>query len=183
MKKNFLVVIMLLIFIKLSAQENAFTISGGYSFANIEDSDEKGTGFRINGLYEYIPHAGNFAHGFAISYIGLSAEGTLFAEPVTYKINSWPFYYAPKFMFGTEKFKGYIKGVLGTQFASFKREGNLTTLEDHDFGFYGGGGGGIKLILGDKLFIHAEYEIAWASNAWYGDGWINSAMGGIGIQF
>jgi len=172
-----------LISLKLSAQENAFTISGGYSFANIEDSEEQGTGFRINGLYEYIPQGGNFAHGVAFSYIGLSAEETLIAETVTYKINSFPLYYAPKFMFGTEKIKGYIKGALGTQVAYLKREGTLTTLEDHDFGFYGGGGGGIKLLLGEKLFIHAEYEIAWASNSWYKDGWMNTAMGGIGIRF
>jgi hypothetical protein len=39
------------------------------------------------------------------------------------------------------------------------------------------------LFLSEKLFINAEYEIAWASNNWYSDGWINTAGGGIGFKF
>jgi hypothetical protein len=37
--------------------------------------------------------------------------------------------------------------------------------------------------LVEKLFIKAEYEIAWVSNSWYEDGWLNSAMIGLGIKF
>jgi hypothetical protein len=39
------------------------------------------------------------------------------------------------------------------------------------------------LFLKENFFINAEYEIAWASNSYYKDGWINSAMGGIGFRF
>ena len=35
----------------------------------------------------------------------------------------------------------------------------------------------------ENIFINAEYEIAWASNSLYKDGWMNTAMGGIGFKF
>jgi hypothetical protein len=73
--------------------------------------------------------------------------------------------------------------VLGTQYASLKREGPLGSLSDNDFGFYGGGGAGIMIFLKENIFINAEYEIAWASNSFYKDGWMNSAMGGLGFKF
>jgi hypothetical protein len=39
------------------------------------------------------------------------------------------------------------------------------------------------LGLGEKLFLNAEYEIAYVSNSFYDDGWLNSVMFGLGIKF
>jgi hypothetical protein len=39
------------------------------------------------------------------------------------------------------------------------------------------------LNLGEKAFITAEYEWAYMSNSFYRDGFINSAMAGIGFKF
>jgi hypothetical protein len=72
--------------------------------------------------------------------------------------------------------------VVGIQISGLNKEG-LINLSDTDFGFYGGGGGGIMYFIKENIFINAEYEIAWASNGYYKDGWINSAMGGIGLKF
>jgi len=183
MKKYVLFLFLVVFSIKGFSQENMVTLSGGYSFATIEDTDIKATGFRINGLYEFNPMGGMFAHGIAFGYIGLSAtEGILGSQSVDYKINSFPLYYAPKVMFGNEKVKAFVKGALGMQFAGLKKEG-LVNLSDSDFGFYGGGGAGFMFFIKDNIFINGEYEIAWASNSWYKDGWMNSAMGGIGFKF
>ena len=77
MKKNILITFLILLSMKALSQENMVTLSGGYSFANIEDTDIKGTGWRINGLYELNPMGGKFAHGFSFGYIGLTAsDGT-----------------------------------------------------------------------------------------------------------
>ena len=168
--------------IKALSQENGVTISGGYAFANIEDMDEKGTGWRINGLYEFSPADGRFAHGISFGYIGLTATEDEGLQSTESKINSFPFYYAPKFMVGSGKFKGFLKGALGMQLASLKRTG-LVELSDNDLGFYGGGGAGIMVFLKENIFINAEYEIAWASNSFYKDGWMNTAMAGIGFKF
>jgi hypothetical protein len=164
------------------SQENAVTLSGGYSFAKIEDTDVKATGYRINGLYEFNPVSGILAHGISFGYIHISGSETVINQESTSTVNSFPIYYAPKVMFGSEKFKVFIKGALGMQFAWLKREA-LVELKDNDWGFYGGGGGGIMFFLKENIFLNAEYEIARASNSWYNDGWMNTAMGGIGFKF
>jgi len=122
MRKHILIIGLLLISMKTFSQENMVTVSGGYSFANIEDTDEKGTGWRINGLYEYNPTGGIFAHGVSIGYIHLTATDGAGEQEITSKVNSFPIYYAPKVMFGPDKFKVFIKGALGMQIAHLKRE-------------------------------------------------------------
>jgi hypothetical protein len=178
MKRHILITCLILLSVKTFSQQNIVTLSGGYSFANIEDTEVKATGWRINGLYELNPMEGKIAHGFSIGYISLTAT----ESSVTSTINSVPIYYAPKVMFGEKKIKGFIKGAIGTQFASIKREG-LVNLSDNDFGFYGGGGVGIIISINENVFINGEYEIAWASNSYYRDGWISTAGGGIGFKF
>jgi hypothetical protein len=179
MKRYFIISILILASCKVFSQENLGTLSGGYSWANIEDTDEKATGWRINGLYEFNPLEAKFAHGVSIGYINLvSEEGDLKST-----VSSMPVYYAPKLMIGdSEKFKFFVKGALGMQFAWLKREG-IVNLSDNDMGFYLGGGAGAMLFLSESIFINAEYEIAYASNAYYRDGWLNSASGGIGFRF
>jgi len=182
MKKNILIAFFVLASLQAFSQQNVLTFSGGYSFATIEDTDIKGTGYRINGLFEFNPNEGKFAHGFSIGFIGLKAEEAVGQGVQKYTINSLPIYYAPKVMFGSDKVKAFIKGALGMQFASLKKEG-LISLSDNDWGFYGGGGAGVMLFIKSNIFINAEYEIAYASNGWYKDGWMNTAMGGLGFKF
>jgi hypothetical protein len=180
MKKNILIICLILFSFKAFSQENMMTLSGGYASANIEDTDKKGTGWRISGLYEFNPVGGMFAHGISFGYIKLTATETgILGQSINSTINSFPIYYAPKVMFGKEKIKLFINGALGTQYASLKKEG----LSDNDFGFYGGGGAGLMLFLKENIFINAEYQIAWASNNWYKDGWISTVNGGIGFKF
>ena len=182
MKKYIFVLFLTLLSFKALSQENMVTLSGGYSFANIEDSDTKGTGWRINGLYEFSPMAGKFAHGISVGYINLSNSETVQQQTVKNTVGSLPVFYAPKVMFGNGKIKVFIKGALGFQYAWLKREANVE-VNGSDFGFYGGGGAGIMIFIKENIFINGEYEIAWASNSWYKDGWINTAGGGIGFKF
>jgi hypothetical protein len=179
MKRNLILLPILFLSLSAWAQENAFTLGGGYAFATVEDSDTKLSGYRINGLYEFNPAGGKVAHGFSIGYIGMSgSEGNQ-----DIKVNSLPIYYAPKFLFGSDKAKGFLKGALGMQFSSLKREGPLLDLSDSDFGFYGGFGAGGMYLVNEKVFLSAEYEIAWLSNGYYNDGWVNSINAGVGFKF
>jgi hypothetical protein len=163
----------------LAAQENIITLGGGYSWANIENTDVSATGFRINGVYEYNQPGASVAHGVTFSYLTVSStEGDLKS-----KVTSFPIYYSPKIMFGkADKFKVFLKGALGMQFSWLEREG-IVSLNDNDMGFYLGGGAGFMFFLKDNIFINAEYELAWISNSWYRDGLINSATAGIGFRF
>jgi opacity protein-like surface antigen len=165
------------------SQENMITLSGGYVMANIEDNDANGTGFRINALYEYNPGGGKWAHGFSFGYMGLTSETTESLQTVTRDINTWPLYYAPKFLFGSENFKGFIKGAIGWQISSFERTTALTTISDNDSGFLGGGGVGAQYHFNEKIFLTAEYELLWMSNSFYVDEVVNTVSLGLGIKF
>jgi hypothetical protein len=165
----------------LMAQENAITINGGYSFANIEDADLNSTGWRINGTYEFNAMMGKVSHGIALGYISMTAtaEG---AVPRDYTLSSLPVYYMPKYLFGNDKLKGFVKGALGMHFSNYQVSG-VAGLDTEDLGFYGGLGLGGNINLSEKLFINLEYEWAYLSNSYYRDGFVNSAMGGIGFRF
>jgi hypothetical protein len=183
MKKIYLILTLTCITLFGFSQENLISVSGGYSFANIEDTDLKTPGWRINGTYDFNPAGGPWSFGFSIGYMGLSAsEETIGEGTVDYNIGTIPIYFAPKFMFGSDKIKGYIKGALGTQNTHIKRTAVLE-ITDNDWGFYGGGSAGVNIFLSEMVFLNAEYELAWLSNSFYKDGLINSAMIGLGVKF
>jgi hypothetical protein len=179
MKKYFFIATMILLASNAMSQGTLVSLTGGYASANIEESDTKGTGWRINGNYEFNYMGGKFSHGVSFGYINLKAS----ANNIDYTINSFPLYYAPKFTFGQDKLKVFLKGALGMQYAGLKRAGTTTTYKDDDFGFYGGGGAGLNYFIKENLFLTAEYEIAWVTNSFYKDGWISSIGGGIGYRF
>jgi Outer membrane protein beta-barrel domain len=183
MKKLFLFIILCFAGFYAYSQENMVIVSGGYSFASIENSGPKVPGWRINGSYEFNPSEGPWAFGIAIGYMGLSTTETIAGSSTAdYNIGTVPIYFAPKFLFGSDKIKGFIKGAIGTQNSHFKRTA-LTEITSQDWGFYGGGSAGVKITLSEMFFLSAEYELAWLSNTNYKDGLMNSAMLGIGVKF
>jgi len=182
-KKNILILALIFCSAALLAQENSIILSGGYSFANIKESSDQGTGYNINAAFEFNPTGGKFVHGISFGFVKLTASETSGIQNIDYTVNSYPVYYSPKFFFGEKKIKPFLKGSLGVQYADLRKETQLLSDHDMDFGFYGGGGGGLMISTGEKLFIIAEYTITYASNSAYNDGWINSASGGIGFKF
>ncbi len=178
----FFAFIAVLSFYGATAQENRFIIGGGYAFANIEDTDVRATGYRINGLFEYNPNEGSWAHGFSIGYIGLSGS-TDNIQSAEYKTNSWPIYYAPKVMFGKNSFKAYMKGALGMHFSNYKRTGSAADVKVNDIGFYGGLSAGLSKDLGESAFLVLDYEWAYLSNSYLNDGFLNTINLGLGFKF
>jgi opacity protein-like surface antigen len=185
---RFLLILTIFVLASLTAwsqPKDVLTISGGYVFANIEDYDTSATGWRINLLYESNPKGAPLAHGAAIGFMSLSATGP---EPLTggqkaeYTVSTLPIYYAPKYMFGADKFKAFLKGAVGIQMSWLSRTGGVAEISSNDFGFYGGAGAGVMLMLGEEMFVNAEYEWAYLSNSYYKDGFLNSVMAGIGFR-
>ena len=165
------------------AQENVFTLSGGYSFSKIDEADANASGWRINGLYEFNPSEGKWSHGLSIGYISVSTSVENL-QTVDYKLNSWPIYYAPRFMFGKSSFNGYAKVAIGMHFTNYKRTGTGTEVTISNGGFYSGLGLGVEKTLGETTFLNLEYEWAWMSNTGdYSNGFMNSIMLGIGKRF
>jgi opacity protein-like surface antigen len=183
MKRTVIILLVIFCSFKLQAQESNFALSGGYVFTNIEEVDQQATGFRINGLYEFNPMEGMLAHGISVGYLRTTASNTVNSQTTKYTFSNFPIYYAPKVMFGSESFKGFIKGALGFHYSGYKRTGEVTTFDTWDFGFYGGAGAGIMKTINDKVFINVEYEWAYLSNTSFRDGFVNTIMGGIGFKF
>ena len=183
MKYTLLLSLLIVLSLSVRAQENWITINGGYAFADLEDTDVKPTGLRISASYEKNAYEGKMANGVVVGYISTETS-VIRAGQLTddYKLNSWPIYYMPKFLFGGSSFKGFIKGAIGLHFSNYTKTTPLLIVEDEGAGFYGGAGAGAMFTI-NKIFISAEYEWAFASNTSYKNGFMNSAMLGIGIKF
>lgn len=164
------------------AQENILTITGGPAWINPEEMDENGSGYRINGTYEFNPNEGMLSHGISFGYIGTNIDSSG-VQGASYKLNTWPVYYQPRLMFGKGKAKAFVKGALGMHFSGYKRTGVGLEVTVNDSGFYGGASVGAMIDLKDNIFIVGEYEWAYMSNSFYGNGFMNSANFGIGFKF
>ena len=181
MRKRLLLATLMIIALIINAQENSFTVSGGYVFSNLEETETNAEGYRINGVYEFNPGQSILSHGIAVAYIHTTAEGL---QNLKYKLNNVPVYYAPKLIFGKGKARVFVKGALGMHFSGYKIEGSAGgEVKTSDIGFYGGAGAGVVLNVNEKVFINAEYEWAYLTNSWYRDGFVNTAMAGIGFRF
>lgn len=172
-------------------QENMINVTGGYAWMNMDDSEYfsedpnlTGTGWRITGTYDFNPNEGKIAYGFSVGYSTVDADYAFTGDSTAnYKMNSVPFYFAPKLLFGSEKFKAFVKLMIGGQSATLKRTGTASEISASDFGFYGGGGAGFNLFVHEKIFILAEYEIAYVTNNYYRNGLFQSVSAGLGIRF
>jgi opacity protein-like surface antigen len=169
MKRIVLTAVVALMGITAWSQENAFTVSGGYAFANAEEYDGDVTGYRINGLYEFTPLQGRFVNGFSVGYIRTEASvdaAIIGSGDKTIKLNTFPVYYAPKYLIGSGKFQGFVKGALGMHFSNYKIEGGAADdAKTSDAGFYGGAGLGALYNINEKMFLNLEYEWAYLSNS------------------
>ncbi len=182
MKHTLLLSMLILFSLGVRAQENWITISGGYAFADLEETDVKTTGWRISAAYERNAYEGTMANGVVVGYIATEVTVEAGAGQTNYKLNTWPIYYMPKYLFGGDSFKGFLKGAIGIHISDYTKTATLITVEDNGVGFYGGLGAGAMLNI-NNFFINAEYEWAYASNSNYRSGFMNSAMLGVGIKF
>lgn len=181
----FLALWLIVAFVPLTARsqaQNTVTLSGGYSFASIEESDASATGWRANLLFEQGRPFSPITHGGAVGLAVLKSSVTTQLATSDYTITTLPVYYVPKYSFGSDDFKGFIKGALGLQFSWLTRKGTIGELSDNDLGFYGGLGGGMVYHIDEKWFVTAEYEWAYMSNSYYRDGFLNSIMAGVGMR-
>lgn len=184
MKTHVLIVALVLISVAVWGQENMVTLSYGWASTNPEGYDENANGFRINGLYEFNPSQGKFAHGLNIGYVLTKNDEEAQGVSTSVSFRSWPVYYAPKVLLGkSEKFKFFLKGALGVHFSKFKSDGPIASIETTDTGFYGGAGAGGMLFLKENIFLNLEYEWAYQSNTYYGNAFLNTAQLGIGFKF
>ena len=117
MKKTFILAIFLIATATAFSQQSFVTVSGGYSFAKVEDSDVMTNGWRVNGLYEFNPYEQKWTYGLSFGYLNLKG----FTADRDYNISSLPLYFAPKYMSGSDKLKGFIKEPLECNIQNWKQ--------------------------------------------------------------
>jgi hypothetical protein len=177
--KKLLLSLLFLLPIALYAQVNSLTVGGGYVFTNIEDTDASGSGYRINGQYDYQPIGSAVSYGLHFGYINVTGSN----NNTDYTISTLPIAFVPKFYFGDGNLQPFLKGVIGIEFSDIERAGSATTITAKDSGIIAGVGAGVKYPMSDKAFLNFDYEFAYLANSFYRDGLMNSISLGIGFNF
>lgn len=181
MKKILFIAIILCFTVSVWSQQNMATLSYGYAFGNIQEIDIDLEGYRVNALFEFNPQEGAVAHGLSIGYV--YTKGTDASGLFDLKVRTWPVFYAPKYMFGNEKFKGFVKGAIGMHFAKYMTEGILFATETNQAGIYAGAGAGAMYNFNKSVFLNLEYEWAFMGNTGDEDIFMNTASLGLGFRF
>jgi len=183
MRFTLILVSSFMLFCNAQAQENSIALFGGYSFGTGSVSDAKPTGYKINLLYEFAPGASSWSVGGSVGYISLSGSSSGALAGYSFKVQAVPICLVPKFSFGSEKFKGYLKGAIGTGITTITYTGTLVGTNDNQWGMTLGLGAGASYFLNDRLFLSADYEWLRISNIYEDSGGISSASAGIGLKF
>jgi hypothetical protein len=166
-------------------QENNLSLTGGYSTTTGNVAGSAPTGYKVSLNYDFQSTGETWSVGGAVGYIGLDGTATVSGLGTsTYKITSIPVYAVAKYYVGSEKFKVFARLAIGSHFSSGSYSGPVVTLKDTSaIGMSFGGGAGINFWLSEKIFLTADYEYLWLSNAISDTGGVSSASGGIGMRF
>lgn len=179
--KHLVAFLMILVSAAAFAQENSLSLTGGYATTTGNVAGSAPTGYRISVNYDFQSSGEKWSVGGVAGYINL--DGTV-TTGSTYKITSIPVYVVAKYYVGSDKFKAFAKLCAGTHFSSGSYTGSFFTLKDtSSVGMSLGAGAGINFWLSDKIFLTADYEYLWLSNAISDTGGVSSVSGGIGMKF
>lgn len=161
-----------------AGQENLGVLQVGYSVGN-GSSGIQPTGYKINGSWEFQPMGDKWTMGGSIGWVSLSAT----ENNGSFSLSSFPICFVSRIMFGGEKFKAFVRGGLGTQVSTISYSGSLIAPSDTQWGMSASLGGGALFWMSDKVFLSADYEWLWLSNAFANTGSIGTASVGVGFRF
>ncbi|MBL7848443.1 MAG: outer membrane beta-barrel protein [Cyclobacteriaceae bacterium] len=159
-------------------QENIGLIQGGYSVGNRSNGTQP-TGYKINAAWEFQPMGDKWTMGGSIGWVKLSMT----ENNGSFSLSSLPICFVSRYMFGGEKFKAFVRGGLGTHVSTISYSGTLVAPSDQQWGMSGSLGGGAMFWMSEKMFLSAEYEWLWLSNAFANTGSIGTASAGFGFRF
>jgi hypothetical protein len=164
----------------LLAQENLLIVQGGPASGNGSASP---TGYRIAAAWEFQPTGEWWTMGGSLGMVKLSASETILSATSTFDVTTIPICFVSRLTFGGEKFKGFVRGQLGTHISSISYSGSITAASESQWGMAAGISPGIMFWVSPKIFLGADYEWLWISNAFANSGSIGIASGSIGLKF
>jgi len=165
------------------AQQNMFTIEGGWVLADLEEVNTGMNGWRIAGLYEFNPYEGKVTHGISFGYVNMKTEVTSGQSTTEYVLGNFPIYYAPGLLLGEDNFKFQLKGALGWQFSNLHRYGSVFESKSNSGGLTLGAGAGGLYLIQPTVFFNFGYEFLWMNNSYYLDQYMHSIKLGLGFKF
>jgi len=176
MKYGFSLIIILLAATVGYGQENLGILQAGYSAGNGSSAP---TGFKINAAWEFQPNAEKWTMGGSLGYIRLTGKETA----ADFSVSSVPVTFVSRIMFGGESFKFFVRGQLGTHISTISYSGALVSSSDTQVGMAAGLSGGVMYFASEKMFLSADYEWLWLTNAYANTGSIGTAALGLGFKF
>lgn len=159
-------------------QENIGQLQAGYAVGN-RDGGVQPTGLKINGSWEYQPTGENWTMGGSVGWVKLSVSETAGG----FSLSSYPICFVSRIMFGGEKVKAFVRGGLGTHVSTISYSGASLATSDTQWGMSGSLGGGALFWMSERVFLSADYEWLWLSNAFANTGSIGTASLGVGFKF
>ena len=160
----------------VNGQENIGLLQGGYASGN---GSAAPTGYKINAAWEFQPMGDRWTMGGSVGYISVSAK----EAGNSFDVSSVPICFVSRIMFGGQSFKAFVRGSLGTHISTLSYSGAVVSTSESQWGMVGGIGGGLMYYTSEAMFLSADYEWLWISNAFANSGSIGTASLGIGFKF
>lgn len=146
-----------------------------------EETENTLSGYSIGVGIEQSTFGGSWAGGVQIFY--LHAEETTDPRDVNISYSTIPILLFGKFMFGGEKFRGYLMGGAGLQFSTRDINNDVTgTISTKDSGITLSAGAGGYAFLDEKFVLHLNYKFMWLENGYYSSGYVHQVGLGLGFQ-
>jgi hypothetical protein len=192
MKHLLVVILVLLIGLNLAQAQHKpgssiLLFNVGFVSTSPEYSDDDLSGNTFMFSYETSNLDGNMAGGVSIGYMSTSAdsvagEGSKVERANTVSFGVFPILLYGRYMFGSEKFKGYLGAGFGIQFSNATFATENVQGEAYDSGFLLSGMAGANYFISEKILINANYNISWLANSYFQDGIVSNFAIGLGFQ-
>jgi len=159
----------------------------GFVSVSPEYSENELTGNSFNFWYEITDFNGNLAGGVSVGYMSTSTDSVTNSGQIKNKINSAsydviPIMFYGRYLFGPEKFRGYIGAGIGIQFSTANFYSQDVQIKASDSGLLIGGIIGANYFISEKMLINANFNINWLSNSFFQNGTASNFAIGIGFQ-
>ena len=184
---RFLLIISLILVFRVSAQaqfkamDRLLLFNGSFGLVKSDETGNRFSSYMFSFSYEQIMINTRTVWGVSVGYLNGQDELDTPEKP---KVNfqTIPFVFYAKYLFGSNKFRGYVKGGLGLHSSKieFVRGGAL--VNNWDAGFLLCAGAGMYMALDENIFVNLNYDFMWLDHGFYQDGLAHFFNLGLGFH-
>ena len=184
---RFLLVISLILIFQVSAQaqfkamNRLLLFNGSLGRVKSDETGNKFSSYMFSFSYEQIMIDTQTIWGVSLGYLNGQDE---LDTPENPKVNfqTIPFVFYAKYLFGSNRLRGYVKGGLGLHSSKVEFVRDDALVNDWDAGFLLGAGVGMYVALDENIFINLNYDFMWLDHSYYQDGLAHFFNLGLGFH-